>query len=389
MAGRVLFHIDLNSFYASAEVLKNSALEGLPVAVAGLNRRSVVSTASYEARAYGVHSAMPLLMAKEKCPQLIVVQGDYSWYEELSERFFRFIRQFSPFVEPASIDECYVDVTEVIKQYKRPLDLAWTIQKRLYEELRLPCSIGVGPNKFLAKMASDMRKPMGITVLRKHEIAAKLWPLPITEMWGIGKKSHPLLMANGITTIGDLANPDNEGKIMTLLGKHAYHSIQNARGNDTNVLCFNTTVQSISQSTTLDRDVEDYDEIKTVLRRLARALSKRAQSEELKGRLISVSIRYFDFTNAVRSMSYPEYTNDEAVLFEQALLLFDRNENGKAIRHLGIALGSLFSRNRSIDQLHMNLESAKPKDSIEEVLEQLNKQLPGIHLTTADKKGKQ
>ena len=192
MAGRVIFHIDLNAFYASAEVLKNSALEGQPAAVAGLHRRSVVSTANYEARKCGVHSAMPLLMALEKCPQLVVVQGDFSWYEELSNRFFTYLRKFTPCIEPASIDECYMDVTDIIGNYKRPLDLAWIIQKRVYEDLRLPCSIGVGPNKFLAKMASDMRKPMGITVLRKQEVPSKLWPLPITDMWGIGKKSVPL-----------------------------------------------------------------------------------------------------------------------------------------------------------------------------------------------------
>lgn len=383
MAGRVLFHIDLNSFFASAEVLKNSALEGLPVVVAGLHRRSVVSTASYEARRYGVHSAMPLLMAQEKCPHLVVVQGDYSWYEELSERFFRLVRQFTPYVEPASIDECYVDVTERIRHYKRPLDLAWEMQQRIYEELQLPCSIGVGPNKFLAKMASDMRKPMGITVLRKQEIARKLWPLPISEMWGIGKKSQPLLQAKGITTIGDLANPENESKILTLLGKHAYNQIQHARGNDTNRLSYNTTIQSISQSKTLDRDIEEYDEIKTVLRRLAKSLAQRAQSEDLKGSLISLSIRYYDFTNAVRSMSLAHYTNEEHILFEQALLLFDRNQNGKPIRHLGIGLGSLFSQSKSIDQLYLPLDASEHSSSVEHVLEQLNKQLPGVKLTTA------
>lgn len=382
MAGRVIFHVDLNSFFASAEILKNSALAGLPVVVAGLHRRSVVSTASYEARSYGVHSAMPLLMAQEKCPQLVVVQGDYSWYEELSERFFSFMRSFSPLVEPASIDECYMDVTDVIGQYKRPLDLAWSIQQRLKDEIGLPCSIGVGPNKFLAKMASDMRKPMGITVLRKQEISRKLWPLPISEMWGIGKKSQPVLLANGIETIGDLANPENEMKIMTLLGKHAYNFIQNARGNDTNQLSYNHSVQSISQSTTLDRDIEDYDEIKTVLKKLAKSLSVRARNEDLKGSLISVSIRYFDFSNAVRSHQIQGYTNDENALFENALLLFDRNNNGKAIRHLGIGLGSLFSKSRSIDQMTMTLDAAKA-ESVDQVLEQLNKQLPGIHLTTA------
>lgn len=383
MAGRVLFHIDLNSFFASAEILKNSALEGQPVVVAGLHRRSVVSTASYEARKYGVHSAMPLLMAQEKCPNLVVVQGDYSWYEELSERFFQYIRKFSPFVEPASIDECYVDVTEQIKQYKRPLDMAWTIQQKVYSELGLPCSIGVGPNKFLAKMASDMRKPMGITVLRKQEVAKKLWPLPISEMWGIGKKSQPLLIAQGIETIGDLANPDNESKILTLLGKHAYNAIQNARGNDTNQLTYTTSVQSISQGTTLDRDIQEYDEIKTVLRRLAKSLSQRAIREDIKGKLISISIRYFDFSNAVRSMGVANYTNDENVLFEHALLLFDRNQNGKPIRHLGIGLASLYSKTNSIDQLSMSLDAQETVESVDQVLAQLNKQIPGIHLTTA------
>ncbi|MEG0470008.1 MAG: DNA polymerase IV, partial [Longicatena sp.] len=308
MAGRVIFHIDLNSYFASAEILKNSALEGQPIVVAGLNRRSVVCTASYEARAFGVQAAMPLHMAMEKCPQLVVVQGSYAWYEELSERFFKYLRRFSPYIEPASIDECFMDVTEAIKAYKRPLDLAWVIQKSVYEDLRLPCSIGVAPNKFLAKMASDMRKPMGITILRKQEVSKKLWPLGIHEMFGIGKKTVPLLLEHGITTIGDLANPENESKVMTLLGKHSYGMIQNARGNGSNQLSYNHTLQSISQSTTLDRDISDYDEVKTVFKRLAMQLSKRAKEDDLKGSLISISIRYFDFSNAVRSQSISDYT---------------------------------------------------------------------------------
>ena len=130
----------------------------------------------------------------EKCPNLVVVQGDYGWYEELSNRFFKYLRRFSSLIEPASIDECYMDVTDVIKDYKRPLDLAWQIQKSVQKDLKLPCSIGVAPNKFLAKMASDMRKPMGITILRKQEVPKKLWPLPISDMWGIGKKTVPLLI---------------------------------------------------------------------------------------------------------------------------------------------------------------------------------------------------
>lgn len=383
MAGRVILHIDLNSYFASAEILKNSALEGQPVVVAGLHRRSVVSTASYEARKYGVHSAMPLHMAMEKCPNLVVVQGDYGWYEELSNRFFKYLRRFSSLIEPASIDECYMDVTDVIKDYKRPLDLAWQIQKSVLEDLKLPCSIGVAPNKFLAKMASDIRKPMGITILRKQEVQKKLWPLPISDMWGIGKKTVPLLMQHGITTIGDLANPENESKIMTLLGKHAYTYIQNARGNGSAQLSFNTSVQSISQSTTLDRDITDYEEVKTVLKRLAITLSSRARAEHIKGSLISISIRYFDFTNAVRSTNIHSYTDDANVLLEHALLLFDRHYNGREIRHLGIGLGSLYSAERTIDQIDLFQHEVKPLNDVEDVLKELNAQLPGAHLMRA------
>lgn len=380
MAGRVIFHIDLNAFYANAEILKNSALQGQPVVVSGLHRRSVVCTASYEARAYGVHSAMPLHMALEKCPNLVVVQGNYDWYEELSHRFMNYVRTFSKLMEPASIDECYVDVTEPISKYKRPLDFAWTMQRKIYEELGLTCSIGIGPNKFLAKMASDMRKPMGITVLRKQEIARKLWPLSIHEMWGVGKKTAPLLEQNGIFTIGDLADEKNEAKIMTLLGKHAYTYIQNARGNDTNVLSYNNSVQSISQSTTLDHDIQEYDEVKTVLKRLAHTLSTRAKQEDLRGALISLSIRYFDFTNAVRSINIQTYTNDESVLLEHALLLFDRHFNGKPIRHLGIGLGSLFSKSKTISQISIfEQETTTPKT----ILDSLNEQLPNANLVFA------
>lgn len=380
MAGRVLFHIDLNAYFASAEVLKNTALEGQPIVVAGLQRRSVVCTASYEARMFGVHSAMPLHMAMGKCPNLVVVQGNYAWYVELSKRFFKYLQRYSTLIEPASIDECYIDVTDVIKKFKRPLDLAWQIQKGVLDDLGLPCSIGVAPNKFLAKMASDMRKPLGISVLRKQELANKLWPLAITEMWGIGKKTVPVLIQHGITTIGDLANPENESKVMTLLGKHAYGFIQNARGNGTNKLSFNTSVQSISQSTTTDSDISEYDEVRTVLKRLAKALSKRAREKDVKGSLITISIRYYDFTNMIRSISIQGHTDDEKILLEHALLLFDKNDNGKAIRHLGIGLGSLYSTDKTINQIDMFHQEIETTNTTRSVLKELNQQLPNAHL---------
>lgn len=381
MAGRVIFHVDINAYFASAELLKNSALIGQPVAVAGLSRRSVVSTASYEARAYGVHSAMPLHEALKRCPDLIVVTGDYKWYEELSNRFFDYLRRYTPLVEPASIDEAYMDVTEPIKKYHRPMDLAWQIQQGLLDELRLPVSIGVAPNKFLAKMASDMRKPMGITILRKQEIAKKLWPLGIEEMYGIGKKSVPQLQAAGILTIKDMADVKNEASILRILGKHAFSLIQNARGNGSNQLSFTTSVQSLSQSTTMDEDVKDYEEMSVVLKRLAKQLSQRAKREELKGRLISTSIRYSDFRNVIRSTSLSEYTNDDRTIYEHAMMLFDHNYNGDPVRHLGIHLGSLKDKKDLVTQYSVFEQPAI--NSIEAVIDRLNDLLPDAHLTTA------
>ena len=284
-------------------------------------------------------------------------------------------RRYAPVVEKFSIDECFLDMTGTGSIYPDPTAVAGAIKDAIREELGFTVNVGIGPNKILAKMASDMRKPMGITILRKQEVPKKLWPLPISDMWGIGKKTVPLLIKHGITTIGDLADAENESKIMTLLGKHAYTYIQNARGNGSAQLSFNTSVQSISQSTTLDRDITDYEEVKTVLKRLAATLSRRAREDHIKGSLISISIRYFDFTNAVRSTNIHSYTDDANVLLEHALLLFDR--------HLGIGLGSLYSAEHTIDQIDLFQHEIQPLNDVEDVLKELNAQLPGAHLIRA------
>ena len=367
---RVLFHIDLNAFFANAEILRNPSYEDVPLVVGSLSRRGVVSTASYSARELGIHSAMPIAQALQICPSLLIVPVDFEWYEELSQKFFNYIRKYTPYVEPVSIDECFADVTEVIMKYPRPLDLAWQIQKGLKEEIGLTCSIGVGPNRFLAKMASDMRKPMGITILRKQEISRKLWPLPIEQMYGIGKKTAPNLRYHGIETIGDLANPKNEMIALQILGKSGIHRIENARGNDSNRLSFTTTVQSISQSTTLTKDVDDYDEIKNTFRKLSIDLSKRCKEEHVEGKTISITIRYSDFSTIVRSFTMEKTTSDTNILIEHALYLFDKNyNNGQPIRHLGISLGSLVDQKHQIKQISLLENIVTKKD----ILDDLNK----------------
>ena len=377
---KVIFHIDLNSFYASAEVVRNSALEGQPVVVGGLSKRGVICTASYEARKYGVRSAMPLFQAMDLCPELVVVEGDMSYYSQLSKKFFDFLRTYTPCIEIASIDECYMDVSELIKNYKRPLDLAWQIQSEVKSKLRLPCSIGVGPNKFLAKMASDMRKPMGITVLRKYEVPTKLWPLSIDEMFGIGKKTAPILKQNNILTIKDLADPQNESFILKTIGKTAPSLIANAKGEGNDQLVYNTTVQSISQSTTINHDVFDYEECKNILKVLCNSLVKRAKNNNITGKMVSISIRYHDFRNVVRSTNLDYYTNDVNIILEHALLLFDQNFEDISIRHLGVGLSSLQSSDNTVQQLSI---FSQEKVQTIDVLAELNQSLKGTKLIYA------
>ena len=214
---QIIFHIDLNAFFASAEISQNPQLVGKPIVVCRESRRSIITTASYEARKYGIHSAMPLFQAKKLCPQLITVPPHFALYKTLSQEFFQIISTFSKKLEVASIDECYVDMTEYIQEHHlQPYQVAQNIQKKVYNTLNLQCSIGIAPNKFLAKMASDMKKPMGITILTKRNFKEKLWHLPVGQMHGIGKKTVPKLEQHGIYTIGDLAKYENYEKIRTV-----------------------------------------------------------------------------------------------------------------------------------------------------------------------------
>ena len=190
---KIIMHIDLNAFYATAETIKDPSLEGKPLIIAGSSRRGIVSTASYEARKYGIRSAMPTYMARKLCPEVEIRGVDFELYQKLSSEFFGYIRRYTDIIEIASIDECYADMTECMKDIEDPCKFLKDLQDLLYKETKLKCSIGLAPTKFLAKMGSDYKKPMGITIIRRKDISKILWPLPIKDMYGIGKKTYPKL----------------------------------------------------------------------------------------------------------------------------------------------------------------------------------------------------
>ena len=371
---RVYFHIDLNAFFASCEELLDPSLKGKPLVVGGKSRRSVISTANYEARKYGIHSAMPMQQAEKLCKDLVIVNGHYAFYSDMSYQFMQIIHSYTDLVEKASIDECYADMTDVICRYPKPLDVAFEIQRRVLEETGLRCSIGIGPNMFLAKMASDMKKPMGITVLRIRDVPEKMWPLPIKEMQGIGKRTVPLMEDLNIHTIKDLATYQDLNALKPVLGKNIESMIKRANGYDDRTLMTDYDSKSMGISETLLEDVTDYDELRGLIRTLCRRLSKRLKEAHKAGYHVSMRICYYDFRNANKSkkLSAPIWTSDD--LFVQAMILFDSSyEEEEAVRLIGVSVSDFASEDFLAKQV--SLFDAPEEESTSEILHDLNHQL--------------
>ena len=371
---RVYFHIDLNAFFASCEELLDPSLKGKPLVVGGKSRRSVISTANYEARKYGIHSAMPMQQAEKLCKDLVIVNGHYAFYSDMSHQFMQIIHSYTDLVEKASIDECYADMTDVICRYPKPLDVAFEIQRRVLEETGLRCSIGIGPNMFLAKMASDMKKPMGITVLRIRDVPEKMWPLPIKEMQGIGKRTVPLMEDLNIHTIKDLATYQNLNALKPVLGKNIESMIKRANGYDDRTLMTDYDSKSMGISETLLEDVTDYDELRGLIRTLCRRLSKRLKEAHKAGYHVSMRICYYDFRNANKSkkLSAPIWTSDD--LFVQEMILFDSSyEEEEAVRLIGVSVSDFASEEFLAKQV--SLFDAPEEESTSEILHDLNHQL--------------
>lgn len=371
---RVYFHIDLNAFFASCEELLDPSLKGKPLVVGGKSRRSVISTANYEARKYGIHSAMPMQQAEKLCKDLVIVNGHYAFYSDMSHQFMQIIHSYTDLVEKASIDECYANMTDVICRYPKPLDVAFEIQRRVLEETGLRCSIGIGPNMFLAKMASDMKKPMGITVLRIRDVPEKMWPLPIKEMQGIGKRTVPLMEDLNIHTIKDLATYQDLNALKPVLGKNIESMIKRANGYDDRTLMTDYDSKSMGISETLLEDVTDYEELRGLIRTLCRRLSKRLKEAHKAGYHVSMRICYYDFRNANKSkkLSAPIWTSDD--LFVQAMILFDSSyEEEEAVRLIGVSVSDFASEEFLTKQV--SLFDAPEEESTSEILHDLNHQL--------------
>ena len=373
---QIIFHIDLNAFYASAEISRNPNLEGKPLVISGKSKRSIITTASYEARKFGIHSAMPLFQAYKKCKNLIVLPADFDLYHRLSNEFFSILSSYSEILEVASIDECYVDVTKVIqdKNY-HPVELARRIQNDVYEQLNLKCSIGISPNKFLAKMASDMKKPMGITILTRSNLKELMWPLDIKNMFGIGKKTQPRLREVGIMTIGDIANYNNYNKLRQIIGKNALLLYRRANGIDNRVVdTKQNELKSVGNSITLPHDTLDEIILLDTLKQLARQVSMRAAKRNLISNSISITIKYTRFESVNRQTTINSYINDYEYILSTAKMLFDAHYDGRPVRLLGISLNNTINKKNYKEQLNIfnsTNDIEKDKD-IQTIIENIN-----------------
>lgn len=378
---RIILHVDLNAFFVRCEEIVNPNLIGKPVIIGHAGRGGVVSTCSYEARKYGIHSGMPTFMATKLYPKVLIIPGNYTLYSKKSKEFISFVTKYTPLVEQASIDECYLDMTKQLKDVKDPLTYLKNMQNSLLKETGLKCSIGVGPSKFLAKMGSDLKKPMGITIIHRRDIDKIIYPLPIESFYGIGKKTSPKLRELGINTIGDLAMLINneDSQVKKIFGK-MYYTIKdwiNGYGSD-KVDTEDFDPKSIGNSTTFSYNTNSFDVIKNYIMMLSKEVAERSQKANKVGDSVQLVLKDSDMKVISRSKKIENPTNDYNKILEVALKLLEKNlKSDKQYRLAGVTLQNLVDRDDVVEQLSIfdNYEEIKEKYATKLLINELNRKM--------------
>ena len=317
-------HVDMDAFFASIEQLDHPEYKGHPVIVGGLSSRGVVATCSYEARKFGVHSAMPISRAKKLCPDGIYVYPRMDRYKEVSAQIFSIMKEFTPHIEPLSIDEAFLEVSGMSSMYSGPKALGRAIKDRVFEETGLIISAGLAPNKFLAKLASDLDKPDGLVVIpygREKEILA---PLPIKRIWGVGPRTEKILKNGGFHLMRHIQALPDESSLIPLVGNQARRIWELANGIDERPVETDRKIQSIGAEETYEEDLTDGSAIELEFRYFANRLSKRLRKRNLLGHTVSIKVRYDDFTTVSRQKRLDTPSDHEHVFFETALILWNK-----------------------------------------------------------------
>ena len=344
MNSRTILHIDMNAFFASVEQQANPDLRGKPIAVVGGGGRTVITTSSYEARAKGVKTGMAVWEGKRCCPELIVVIGDNRKYTYTSTKINEIFRDYTPEVEAFSIDESWLDVTHSLGIFGSAVNIAYQIKARIRHSFGITCSVGIAPNKLLAKLASDMQKPDGLTIIAPEDVARILECMPVGELCGIGRKTAYQLKEMSINTCGELARCD-EGRLTRRFGIVGRRLKQMGQGRDDSaVLQFGEEelVKSVGHSSTLERDIDDPAEIRRFLLQLSEMVGSRARRYGVSGKTIHLYVRYADFFSSWgKQTTLRNYINQSDEIYRTALGILESVELEQPVRLLGVCLSNL------------------------------------------------
>ena len=378
---KIVLHIDMDAFFISVEQKDNPALKGKPAAVCGSLSRSVVTSATYEARPYGIRAGMSTQEAKRRCPGLMLVEGNHSKYTETSARIFSFLKKYTPLVEVASIDEAYLDISQSLLLFQSPFHLARSIKDQIRNDEQLTCSIGVAPNKLLAKLGSGLKKPDGLVVVQKEEVEAILKDLPVSKLHGIGPKLTETLNSISIFTCGQL------GKFPVPLLSKRFGAIgeglhQMGLGlDDRPVVPFDQEedAKSISHSVTLEEDTSDPNRLRKVLLQLSERVSRRMRREGFYGKRISVTIRYSDFFTFSKQKTLSKWMNSGNEIFQYSHEIFKSISHQKPIRLLGVGMSLLKKEWCQLDLF----EKRDKKDNLLKAMDRVNERFGDWTLTWA------
>ncbi len=369
----MILHVDMDAFYASVEERDRPELAGKPLIVGGTpDRRGVVAAANYAVRKFGVRSAMPTSTALRLCPQVIVLPVRMSYYAEISEQIREILFRYTPLVEPLSLDEAFLDVTSSKQLFGTGHEIAVKIKRDIWQELKLVASIGVAPNKFLAKIASDLRKPNSLVVVEPDQVQQFLDPLPISRIWGVGKATNQEFKELGIQTISDVRRLQRE-TIFQRFGQIGERFWELAHGRDDRPVVPDREAKSISHETTFSIDLHDADILLSWLQELAEQVARRLRRSDLRGRTVQLKLRFADFRTITRSHTLSQATNITDELWQAAATLLQQSlpRIHRGIRLLGIGVSSLESRQRPRQLTLFDNEEQEKRGQLDAVADQI------------------
>jgi len=374
-----IIHLDLDAFFASVEQRNNPVYRGKPLIVGGISggkgnsNRGVVCAASYEARKYGVHAGMPIWEARQKCSQGIFVPSKMSKYLEASKKFFQICGTYTPLIEPLSIDELFLDVSGCESLFGSSETIGKKIKKRVYQELGLKVSVGIAENKFLAKIATNLGKPDGFYIIPSKDIQKILYPLPVSSLWGIGKKTEELLKKSGIYQVEQLAKMA-DAILENLLGKNGKKMKLLAQGIDESPVTPPSTAKSIGKETTFSTNITEKTVLVKELLKISQLVAYAARKKGYKGRTITLKIRFHNFITLNKSMTLENSTNIDDLIFKTVVILLGKVKIKKGgVRLLGIKLSNLTSGNEKKQLKFLSGEEDKKDDKLEQLTQSLDK----------------